>query len=320
MITVKEKIRLIEACFGEARITNDNKNAVVFCPICKESGRDKRKLAIEIKNGVYHCWVCESKGKNIGRVALKYSIQKKSGTELYTYYKKDKVDDRHVREEQSKSIILPGDFRLIAGNRDITSRNGRSYLENRGFAEKDICRFRVGVSDKYLFKNRVIFPSFDSMQKLNYFTARTFDENIKKRYYNCRISRKDVIFREFDIDFSKELILVEGVFDLLHTPHNSTCILGSWLDKKYRLFQEIIKHKTPVILCFDYDAIAKTQKIAKALHEYCVPVKISYHNIGKDFGSMTKEEVDYFIKQSKPYDNVNRISYLIKGISSGSIF
>ena len=43
MITVKEKIRLIEACFGSAKLTADNKNAVVFCPSCKAHGKDKRK-------------------------------------------------------------------------------------------------------------------------------------------------------------------------------------------------------------------------------------------------------------------------------------
>jgi len=67
------------------------------------------------------------------------------------------------------------------------------------------------------------------------------------------------------------------------------------------------------------DALNKTQKMAKALHELCVPVKISYHG-NKDFGDMTKEEVHYWIKEAKPYDNVDRISYLIKGISSGSMF
>ena len=43
MITVKEKLRLIESCFGEAKLTNDNKNAVVFCPVCKTQGKEKRK-------------------------------------------------------------------------------------------------------------------------------------------------------------------------------------------------------------------------------------------------------------------------------------
>ena len=30
MITVKEKIRLIEACFGKSKLSGDNKNVVVF--------------------------------------------------------------------------------------------------------------------------------------------------------------------------------------------------------------------------------------------------------------------------------------------------
>jgi len=43
MITVKEKIRVIEACFGKARITNDNKNIVVFCPVCRSQGKEKSR-------------------------------------------------------------------------------------------------------------------------------------------------------------------------------------------------------------------------------------------------------------------------------------
>ena len=318
MITVKEKIRLIEACFGKSKISNDNKNIVVFCPVCKSHNKDKFKLAIGIEKGMYHCWVCETKGKNIGQLALKYSTQKKASTELYSYFKTDKENEQ-LRIEEKTIVKLPKDFRLIATNRCHEAKLARSYLKNRGFKEEDIWQFRVGISSKYGYKNRVIFPSFDNCQNLNYYTARTFDQKQKRRYQNSKVSRKDIIFRELDIDFNQEMILVEGVFDLLHTPWNSTCILGSWIDYKYKIFQEIIKHKTPVTLCFDHDALDKTQKIAKSLHELCVPVKISYHG-NKDFGDMTKEEVDYWIKEAKPYDNVDRISYLIKGINSGSMF
>ena len=80
MITVKEKIRLIESCFGKSKLSNDNKNIVVFCPVCKSQGKDKFKLAIGVEKGMYHCWVCETKGKNVGQLALKYSIQKKAAT------------------------------------------------------------------------------------------------------------------------------------------------------------------------------------------------------------------------------------------------
>lgn len=318
MITVKEKIRLIEGCFGKSKISSDNKNVVVFCPVCKSQGKDKFKLAIGIEKGMYHCWVCESKGKNIGRLALKYSMQKKAAADLYSYFKTDK-DDEQIRIEEKKTVKLPEDFRLIATSRGHEAKLARTYLENRGFKEEDIWRFRVGISEKYGYKNRIIFPSFDKDQNLNYYTARTHNSEQKRRYQNSKVSRRDVIFREFDIDFSQEMILVEGVFDLLHTPWNSTCILGSWIDHKYKIFQEIVKHKTPVTLCFDHDALNKTQKIAKSLHELCVPVKISYHG-NKDFGDMSKKEVGYCIKSAKHYDNVDRISYLIKGISSGSMF
>ena len=317
MITVKEKIRLIESCFGEARITADNKNAVVFCPACKTQGKDKRKLAIGIDKGMYHCWVCEVKGQNIGQLALKYALQKKAATDLYTYFKGDK--DEQLPEEERKIVELPEDFRLIGSSGRHEAKLARAYLKNRGYTEQDIWKFRVGTSNEYQFRNRVIFPSFDAEQNLNYYTARSILPDEKRRYHNCLASRKDIIFREFDLDFTQEMILVEGVFDLLHTPWNSTCILGSWIDSKYRIFQEIIKYQTPVVLCLDKDAADKTQKIAKSLSAFCVPVKISYHG-DKDFGDMTKEEVEFCLKSAKPYDNVDRISYLIKGISSGSIF
>lgn len=320
MITVKEKIRLIESCFGSAKITNDNKNAVIFCPECKANGKDKRKLAVEIENGVYHCWVCEIKGRNIGRLALKYSIQKKAATDLYNYFKKgnDNVNEQ-LRIQEEKTAKLPEDFRLIAANRDIAAKSGRAYLKDRGFTEKDICRYRIGVSEKYGFRKRVIFPSFSADQTLNFFTARSIEKNVKRRYHNCKNSRKDIVFNEIDIDFTKELVLTEGVFDLLHCPDNSTCILGSWIDKSYKIFQNIVKYKTPVILCFDEDAKKKTQKIAKSLHEYCVDVKISQHK-NKDFGDMSCKEVEFWIKTAKPFNNDDRISYLIQNIKSGSVF
>ena len=318
MITVKEKIRLIEACFGKSKLSNDNKNAIVFCPVCKSQGKDKFKLAIGIEKGMYHCWVCETKGKNIGRLALKYSIQKKAATELYSYFKTDK-DDEQLRIEKKKIVTLPEDFRLVATSRGNRSKAARSYLTSRGFTEKDIKRYRIGISDSYHFKNRVIFPSFDCEQKLNFFTARSILKDVKRRYYNCSNKRKEIIFNEIDINFKEELVLVEGVFDLLHCPENSTCILGSWLDKNYKLFQQIVINHTSVVLCFDEDARHKTQKIAKSLHEYCIDVKISQHK-GKDFGDMSKKEVDYWIKTAKPFNNDDRISYLIQNIKSGSIF
>ncbi len=319
MITVKEKLRLVESCFGNAKIGSDNVNIAVECPCCSTKKKvKKRKLSIDLNTGIYHCWVCESKGKNIGRLALKYSIQKKAASQLYSYFKTDK-DDEQIRIEEKEVIKLPEDFRLIAASRGHEAKIARAYLENRGFDEKAIWRFRAGISNRYKYKNRIIFPSFDKNQNLNFFLGRSFLKEEKLKYRNCSAKRKDVIFKELDIDFSKTLFIAEGVFDLLNMPNNSTCLLGSWMDKNYAIFNKIVENKTPVVLCLDPDASDKAQKIAKNLHEYCIDVKICRHR-NKDFGDMTKNEINYWINNAKPYNNLSRIEYLIKGISSGSMF
>ena len=69
----------------------------------------------------------------------------------------------------------------------------------------------------------------------------------------------------------------------------------------------------------DPDAIQKTMKIAKNLASFGVDVKICDHK-EKDFGDMTKEEVKFYIQNAKKYEISDRIEYLIKNISSGSIF
>ena len=179
--------------------------------------------------------------------------------------------------------------------------------------------FRIGVSNEFKFKDRVIFPSFDKNYDLNYYISRSIDPDNKIRYRNFTGKRKDVIFRQSDLDFSKALILTEGVFDLVNCPENSTCVLGSWIGDDHLLFKEIARNNTPVILCLDPDAIQKTLKIAKLFHSYCIDTKISQHK-NMDFGDMSKKDINYYLANAKQYDNANLIGYLINDIRSGSIF
>jgi len=321
MLTVKKKIQLLKSCFGEPKLSSSGDNINVKCPVCKEKGKitNKKKLSVNMQSGIYHCWVCEAKGSNIGKLSLSYAAQQDAARELYQVFRKR---TGNIEEDENiKNIVrLPKDFKLLVSdlkNRD--SRNHRRYLYSRGFENKDIARFRIGFSNEREYQNRVIFPSFDKNQKLNYFIARSIMQKSFRRYKNCKASRRDLIFREFDLDFGKTMILTEGVFDLVQCPSNATCILGSWLDENYLLFQKIVKNRTPVVLCLDPDAKSKTLKIAKKLYEYCVDVNISLHN-NKDFGEMSSDEINYYIKNAKPYNNVEGIGYLIKDMRSGSVY
>tara|TARA_Y100001973_G_C5205510_1_gene341209 strand:- start:1571 stop:2539 length:969 start_codon:yes stop_codon:yes gene_type:complete len=321
IITVKKKLTLIEACFGKVKVDSSSKNASVVCPVCSHQGKitNKRKLSIVIDTGVYHCWVCETKGRNIGSLGVRYSDQKAAANNLKSCYGSEDLSSQDTSNEIEK-VFLPKDFSLLCENmHKITNKRYVNYLLRRGFTRAQIAEYRIGVSSEYGFKDRVIFPSFDKEQNLNYFIARSIDKNERRRYKNCSHPRKNLIFREFDLDFNSHLILTEGVFDLVNCPENSTCVLGSWLDERYLLFQEIVKNRTPVTICFDPDAQHKAIKVAKNLHEYCVDVKVSLHK-GKDFGDMLPEEVHRCLSDAKPYDNVERVEYLISELRSGSIF
>jgi DNA primase len=322
MITIKEKIKLIHSCLGKSKMSNDGNNVNVVCPICEQNNTTvptKKKLSINLEKGIYHCWVCESKGSNVGRLCLNFSSNRDSAQTLNTMFKKHN-EKEVVSEKPKNKPKLPKDFKLVYNlDNNRKFKKHFHYLEKRGFDKIKMKKFRIGVSSEYPFTNRVIFPSFDLNQNLNYYISRSIDPKEKIRYRNFNGKRKDVIFRQIDVDFNKHLILTEGVFDLVNCPTNSTCVLGSWISEEYYLFKQIVKHKTPVTLCFDPDAKEKTFKIAKKLYEYCVDVKIT-QNKHRDFGDMTQKEVSNHILTAKPYDNAIRITYLLSEISSGSMF
>ena len=287
MVTVKDKIKAISTCFGKYKLSSTGKNINVSCPVCKKNGKitSKKKLSIDIEAGIYHCWVCETKGSNIGKLSHFYCDDKNKTTLLYNLYKKkNAASSQDVLEQVEDRPKLPEDFRLVHNQKNsLEYRRHYEYLLARGFDESKMKKFRVGVSSEYSFKNRVIFPSFDLNHDLNYYVSRSIDPDVMLRYKNYQGKRKSVIFNHVDLDFKQPLVLVEGVFDLVNCPTNSTCILGSWLSPEHLLFHEIARNRTPVILCLDPDAIGKTIKIAKLLNEYCVDVKISLHK-NSDFG------------------------------------
>ena len=53
-----------------------------------------------------------------------------------------------------------------------------------------------------------------------------------------------------------------------------------------KLFQEIVKNKTPVVLALDSDAYWKTVKIAEKLVDYDVSVKIADTRCADDVGDI----------------------------------
>ena len=228
-------------------------------------------------------------------------------------------DDTNEEKEPEYILRLPDDFCLLVNATGRLGSIANSYLHKRGLTQNDLLRYKIGISNEYEYVNRIIFPSFCEDMKLNYFLSRTYDESEKRKYKNCKIQRKDVIFNEHLIEWDKQVVLVEGVFDAIKAGDNAIPMLGSWIDESHYLFKKIVQERTPVVLGLDPDAIEKTMKIAKNFKQYGISVRITQHE-GEDFGDMTKEEANYYIQSSEKYELTDRIGYLIQSISSGSIF
>lgn len=324
MFTKGQAIEFLEKCFGEAVLSNGGLNASVLCPICHErSGEEtKKKLVIRTDNWMGHCWLCNSKFRSIFFLIKKYKphflneyLEKFDGG---SYLVDSDIQSFNDTFEEAEKLILPNGFYLLADQIENSgahwyTRKAVNYLLNRGLNYNDFWYFKFGItqSDNHYY-NRIIIPSFNNEGELNYFTSRTFTKTLKPKYKNPNIHREKIIFNEINIDWTKELTVVEGVFDLTKVNDNATCLLGKELTTDYKLFQMIAIHRTPVVLALDPDAAYFAVNIAKILLEYGVQVKIYQYPKGvKDPGEMTKKEFVDNIQNSKIITEDDLLKYKI---------
>jgi DNA primase len=259
------------------------------CPSC---GHHKRKFSINLDKSVYKCWVCDYRGRNIRRIVRSYgsynqlqkwdSISERSDLERFA----ELFMETEPTEDKSK-VELPEEFTSLSADKvPATGTYALRYLQKRGVTRDDILRWKIGYCFSGEYRNRIIIPSFDEDGDCSYFIARSYTGDSYK-YKNPRAS-KDVVFNELFINWNKDLILVEGVFDAL-VAGNAVPILGSTLRRGSDLLRQIVRNDTPIYIALDPDAADKERRIIKMLLEYDIELyKIDVSGY-EDVGAMTKE-------------------------------
>jgi len=315
MIDAAERLRYLSSAIGTGYLSKDGVNASFKCPKCQH--KDKHKLVVKLDDERWHCWVCGTKGRSVSSLLAKFAKESRSGwIQRFGSNEQKKFIDEPEKEEV---LDLPESFiPLVTKRMDPDYNAVLRYLEDRDIGEREIWRYRIGTSLRGKCRRRAVITSYDCEGKLNYWTGRAIDEG-SIRYVNPRVERRDVIFNEIDIDWTKELTLVEGPFDLISIGGNTTCLLGSSLSTSHALFQRIVGNQTPIILALDKDVRKKAHDIAKLLFSHGVGVRFLETGGYKDVGEMPSEELEK-AKQEAPLWNPNdRLFHLIRNISSGSI-
>jgi DNA primase len=249
------------------------------CPFCHTS---KKKLSINITSNKWKCWICGSKGGHIIWLLKKLNISK----QLLGKFKEILGDTDFKKFKATTSEVtlhLPVEYKpLWKVDKSYQYLHAIRYLKNRGITSDDILRYRIGYCTEGSYANRIILPSYDTNNYLNYFTARLFYEDGMK-YKNPPVTKNIICFENM-VDWSEDIILCEGMFDAISLRRNAIPLLGKTIPKNLEkaLLQNKVKN---VIIFLDEDARADALKLEQHLKQYNMNVSIVLTS-GKDASEM----------------------------------
>lgn len=320
ILTNTQKLKALEKFLGKA--SHAGGIQVGFhCPTCKDSRLEKKKLAVRLSDGWYHCWVCGLSGKSFYTLLKKVAPQSLSDPAIMTMTEHFVGQQNSHEEEKEEKVEFPPELHLVGvedyNDPDISAV--KRYLEHRGVSKADMMRWRISATKSGSFRRSAIIPSFDAIGQPNYFVSRRIDES-KFKYNNCKRPKTEIIFNEIDIDWSKPIILVEGVFDAINCPENTIPVLGSSLPKTSELFKRLWQNGCKVTVAFDPDLKQKSHKVCSELAGVGLDVFQVWAPDGRDFGSMSKNDVKSILKTEKPWMREERLFFKIRSINSGSLF
>lgn len=259
-----ELIDILIDFLGESKKHSPSKGQISFnCLLC-DDGRGKGNLEINYIKGVYKCWSC-------------YEVNHMSGTIPYlirTYGSKQNISDFKLIEKnlnfdlEFKSIStevitnLPEGFQsLLKKSTNYEYRLAMAYLLERKIGFEFIKKFNLGYCAIGKYAGRIIVPSYDCNDNVNYFVGRAYKKWIKPKYLNPDTDKTTIIFNEQLINWDAAIYLVEGPFDHLVVP-NSICLLGKYLDLDYLAYEKILdKASADIIIVLDGDANDDAKKL-----------------------------------------------------------
>lgn len=255
-------IDILEDILGEPKMHSDYKCQMSFdCPVCSydikglDHGDGKGNLEVNYRYNVYKCWVCAESHETHGSI---YKLIKKHGNprqlKKYQLLRPEESEDGIKRVY--KQVRLPKEFISFSSasmGLKLTPqyKQAYNYIRSRNITDEMCVRYNIGFCYTGPYENRIIIPSYNQDEDLNYFIARSYLTNTKFKYKNPEAQKEIIIFNEHLIDWEKPVYVVEGAFDSIFIP-NSIPMLGKFMSE--HLFETLYQNAKKIIIVLDPDA------------------------------------------------------------------
>jgi transcription elongation factor Elf1 len=211
---------------------------VYFCPACNHY---KRKLEVNIFTGKYHCWVCGFSGLSFKTLFKKLNAPPEAYYIIKESYKLKPKDENEIdhlfdTKEKERNVVnfLPKEFKPIyLPQKSIEYKHAINYLKKRGVTKFDMYRYNIGYCEIGKFANRIIIPSYDSNNNLNFYSGRSYYDSCNFKYQNCDFS-KDIVGFESNINWKEPITLTEGALDAIAIRYNAIPLFGKSMSGKLK--------------------------------------------------------------------------------------
>lgn len=352
-----DRIDIIEVIGKYVNLTRKGSNYFGICPFHKEK---TPSFSVSIDKKMFYCFGCGEGGNVINFIqkyknllfpeAIEYLAEmvgyelptaNLSAEEIAVINKKKKMYEINelackwfennidlecdkYKEKRGLTKDVCQKFRIGYGG---NNNNGLyKYLKSKNFSNEDIINSGVCINSKgYIFDRffkRMVFPIFDTKDKVIAFSARSLNDEVMPKYMN---SPETLIFTKgnqlFGMNFAKtvnskndKLILLEGNIDVISAHkngfENSVASLGTGLTiNQCKLIKSYFKE---VIIIYDNDeaGIKATKKAFALFKSIGMKCKATQVRNAKD--------VDEFLNNYSKYDferilddAVGELTYLI---------
>lgn len=283
-LKVTELTGLLNKVFKEQGRLRKGSNLQYHCPFCRHH-KMKLEVCLDEPNP-WNCWVCNAKGRGL------YWLFKKMNASLDAMGKLEGLVGSHVPRnslsvfdakiasltssripnQPSEILGLMPDFKSLAENDgSIEYRIAFNYSKKRKLTMCDIIKHNVGYCAKGMFANRLVFPSYDKDNNLNFYSCRSYYDDGYK-YKNSQFS-KNIIGFENLVDFDFPIYLCEGALDAISLRRNAIPLFGKTMSQKLK--SAIVESKCPEVnIVLDDDALQSALKIADYIHKIGKVAKI----------------------------------------------